>query len=345
MLDQASAGCELQPARQPALVPRVLVTGVEGVVGGNIALWLARRAEVLGLYEGYQVAWSACRLDRWDPARPAMIRRLVRGVCPNWIIHCGPLAVGSWDLPEDFRSLQEFGNLPQDFGSLRAREIAVCGELLEAAAHLGASLTVVLTDAVFSGPRMFHGEQSPATGQGPLAAAARDVERLLEGRGALVVRTHAYGWGSNTAEPTFAERVWMALAEGLPCPLDCHRYATPILASDLAEMLWLAYHRGLRGLYHIAGAERASAFRFAHELAGLVGLPMPEQAGEKPWRAVSLAGGVWETSLDTRRARQALGRPMPMLREGLARFVAQVRDGTRPQLQGSAAALCRAEAA
>jgi dTDP-4-dehydrorhamnose reductase len=192
---------------------------------------------------------------------------------------------------------------------------------------------------------MFHDEHSPATGQEPLAMAAREVERLLEGRRALAVRTHAYGWGSSAAEPTFAERVWMALAEGLPCALDRHRYATPILASDLAEILWLAYHRGLTGLYHVAGAERASGFGFALELARLAGLPMPDQAADEPRGSAWPPGGVWETSLDTRRARQALGRPMPMLREGLARFVAQVHDGTRAQLQGSSAGLARAEAA
>jgi dTDP-4-dehydrorhamnose reductase len=259
-----------------------------------------------------------------------MIRRMVRGAGPDWIVHCGPLACGSWDLPSKCPA--------------PAEETAVCGELLDAAEHLGASLTVVLTDAVFAGPRMFHDEQSPMAGQEPLAMAAREVERLLEGRRALVVRTHAYGWGSRAAEPTFAERVWMALAEGLPCPLDPRRHATPILASDLADTLWLAYRRGLEGLYHIAGAERASAVRFAHELAGLAGLPMPDQAAE-PRTAASPAGSVWETSLDTRRARQELGRPMPMLREGLARFVAQVRDGTRTQLQSSSAVLARPEAA
>ena len=337
MLHQADPGCKREPAQRPAPVPRVLVTGVDGAVGANIALWLGRRAEVFGLYEDHQVALPGCEIDRWDPRRPAMIRGMVRGAGPNWIVHCGPLACGSWDLFQNFRSLK-------DFGSLRAQETAVCGELLDAAEHLGASLTSVLTDAVFAGPRMFHDEQSPAAGQEPPAMAARGVERLLEGRRALVVRTHAYGWGSRAAEPTFAERVWMALAEGLPCPLDPRRHATPILASDLADILWLAYRRGLEGLYHVAGAERASAFRFAHELAGLAGLPMPDQAAEPP-TAVSPAGSVWETSLNTRRARQELGRPMPMLREGLARFVAQVRDGTRAQLQSSSAVLAQPEAA
>jgi dTDP-4-dehydrorhamnose reductase len=337
MLHQADPACIGEPAQRPALVPRVLVTGVDRVVGGNIALWLGRRAEVSGVYEDHQVALPGCETGRWDPRRPATIRELCRGAGPDWIIHCGPLACGSWDLFQEFRSLK-------DFGSLRAQETAVCGELLAAADYLGASLTVVLTDAVFAGPRMFHDEQSPAAGQEPLAMAAREVERLLEGRRALVVRTHAYGWGSRAGEPTFAERVWMALAEGLPCPLDPRRHATPILASDLADILWLAYRRGIEGLYHIAGAERASAFRFAHELAGSAGLPMPDQAAD-PRASVSPTDRRWETSLDTRRARQELGRPMPMLREGLARFVAQVRDGTRTQLQNSSAVLAQREAA
>jgi len=103
MLHQADPGCKREPAQRPAPVPRVLVTGVDGAVGANIALWLGRRAEVFGLYEDHQVALPGCEIDRWDPRRPAMIRGMVRGAGPNWIVHCGPLACGSWDLFQNFR--------------------------------------------------------------------------------------------------------------------------------------------------------------------------------------------------------------------------------------------------
>jgi dTDP-4-dehydrorhamnose reductase len=261
---------------------------------------------------------ATCR--RYDAAD---LRRQVAAVSPHWIVHCGPLARGSWDLPAD--SLQAEG------------EEALSAALAEIADRVAAALTVISTDAVFAGPRMFHDEQSSAASPAPVAVAARRVEAILAGRPrVLVVRTHAYGWSPRTEEPAFAERLWQHLAEGTPCRLDPHSHATPILATDLAELLWLAYRRGIEGLCHVAGAERTSAYRFAVELAACFGLPIgpgvtaDEKDGEE-------SGGVLrETSLSTRRARRELERPMPTLREGLERFARQAKNGFRARLRGGA---------
>ena len=117
-------------------------------------------------------------------------------------------------------------------------------------------LTVLSTDAVFTGPRIFHDEFSVSTASHSIALAARRIKRTVEEGGGLVVRTHAYGWGAIESEPSFAEKVWQALSEGRASLVDPHRSATPILATDLAELLDRAYQRGLRGLYHLAGAAR-----------------------------------------------------------------------------------------
>jgi dTDP-4-dehydrorhamnose reductase len=312
--DAAEAG------RSPGRPLRLLVTGIDGGVGCNLADRFARRANVIGLYRDHPVTLPECQVDRWEEPRPGAVARLIRETRPHWIIHCGPFARGSWDLAEHSPCARE--------------ERAVCRALADASQRTGAQLTVISTDVVFAGPRMFHDEQSPATSRHPFARAAIAVERTLAASGALVVRTHAYGWSAREEDLSFAERVWLALAEGVPCPTNPHACATPILAADLAEMLWLAYRRELSGLYHIAGAERISACRFADELASLAGLSVANVPTQPGLPASSAAEDLQETSLNTRRAHRDLAHPMPMLREGLIRFVAQIQDGTRARLQG-----------
>jgi dTDP-4-dehydrorhamnose reductase len=192
---------------------------------------------------------------------------------------------------------------------------------------------------------MFHEEQSSALSKHPVARAAVAVEAALEGSGALVVRTHAYGWSPREDELSFAERVWLSLTEGLPCAADPHAYATPILVADLAQRLYSAYQRQLRGLYHIAGAERTSAARFAGELALLAGLPLHGGESQAATPGPSAPGNFRETSLNTRRAQRDLVSSMPMLRQGLAGLLAQLRDGTRERLQGRTRNSAHAEAA
>jgi dTDP-4-dehydrorhamnose reductase len=297
---------------------KLLVTGVDGLVGANLAASLADHFDVLGLYETHPVALPECTTLFWSPADLGDWCDMIHQERPEWIIHCGPLSCGSWDVPE-----------PCPGGE---REARTCALLAEVARDVGSRLTVISSDAVFAGPRLFHDERAPAASGRPFARAVRRAEEALEGTGALVVRTHAYGWSPAGAPPGFAERVWEALIEGRSTHFDPDRHATPILAASLAELLWVAYRRGLKGRCHVAGAERTSAYRFAVELAAAFGLRGAEMPADDPLARCD-SDHLEETSLCTRRARRELGRPMPMLREGLDRFAQQAADGYRARLQ------------
>jgi len=315
---------------------RLLVTGVDGPIGGNVAYGLLRRASVIGLYHDTPVALPNGQVERWDGTGTSTLTRHVREEKPHWIIHCGPLARPRWD----FADAPGEQRLPP-----AAQERAICRCLVREAQRLEARLTVLTTDAVFAGPHLFHSESSSPAVRHPVVRVANAVLKAVDGSGALVVRTCAYGWSPCEEQPSFAERAWLAAAEGLSYPIDPEAHATPILATDLASLLWQAYRQGLCGVRHIAGAERTSARRFAHELASLAGQPRPALSlrGEDDKR--SATARLSETSLDSSQARRELNRPMPMLREGLARFLDQIRDGTRAHLRGRQSAAVTSEAA
>ncbi len=307
------------PTTSPGGRPRLIVTGVEGTLGANLALALSERFSVLGLYHRRAISLDGCRTAPWRPDEPADWKATICRESPCWIIHCGPLARNSWEV---------LAEIPDG-----AREGRFWVALARLAARLEAELTVLATDAVFAGPRMFHAEDSPAASRRPLGRAAIEAERFL-GRSpqVLLARTHAYGWSPPGEEAGLVERIWTSLVGGGREPLEVDRHATPILAADLAELLVEAYRRRLTGLYHVAGAERITPQQFARQLARAFGLPAGRPAAEAEAPAGE-AGPLHETSLVTRRARQALGRPLPMLREGLDRLVQQARNGYRSRLR------------
>jgi dTDP-4-dehydrorhamnose reductase len=342
----------LQPIAAMEGRPRLIVTGVEGVLGGNLALALSERFSVLGLYHRRAIMLDGCRTAAWRPEDKADWEATIRRESPCWIVHCGPLARSSWEvLPE----------IPDG-----TREGRFWAALARLAARLEARLTVLTTDAVFAGPRMFHAEDSPATGCRPLGRAAIEAERCLKGLAhVLLVRTHAYGWGPPGEEDGPVERIWNSLVGGGRQPLEVDRHATPILAAELAELLAEACRCRLTGLCHMAGAERVTPHQFARQLARAFGIAAdfpaasPGEKGDRrllceapggPLRQkvpvpLSPAGPLDETSLDTARARQWLGRPMPMLREGLDRLVQQARNGYRSRLRACGAVIVRGRAA
>jgi dTDP-4-dehydrorhamnose reductase len=308
-----------------AVMEKLLVVGAESIVGANLACTLADRFGVRALSCDVAVRLAGCD-NGFCPRDEAQLAGEILYAAPDWVVYCGALARSSWD------------ELTTAQVSRLAEEPRRISAIFTACQQLGCRLTVIASDSVFTGPRVFHGETGLTHGAGPLAETAMVVEQLLFGTSALVVRTHAYGWGPGNGDINYAEAYWHALDAGRLAhsqawpPSDSHRHATPILASDLAELLAAAYTAGLQGLYHIAGAERTSPRRFIAELASACDI------ASWPLRVVSediASRPALETSLVCRRARQALGQPMPMLREGLLRFAAQRENGYREGLCGA----------
>lgn len=307
-----------------------MVTGVDGLVGANIASVLVERCEVIGI-AGQAAGPEGCRMLDCDPYSPHDLAAAVAAEAPRYILHCGPLSRPNWDLAEMASPNAE-------------HEAQLAASIVAAAQRVGARSAVILTDAVFAGPRLFHNEASTPHATSPLAQAARTVEQALIDCNTLVVRTHAYGWSPPGASAGYAQRMWQSLSQGEVCEVDAERHATPILASDLGGLVYLALLRKLTGLVHITGAERTSPFRFAAEMA---------LAGNFAGKHVRVAKDVVprrpnvdETSLNTSRARRELEVPLPLLREGLTRFAEQAHNGFRDRLAGQAlAGMLHAQAA
>ena len=149
---------------------RLLITGVDRVLGGNLALALADRYEVLGVYEERAVSTGALCTTACEMNHQGAVRHLIDEWRPRAIIHCGPLSASSWDGPADLECA--------------AHEPRVAAHLAQLAGEFEARLTVFSSDVVFAGPRMYHEEDWPAANPAPRAAQVREMERAVEAAGA-----------------------------------------------------------------------------------------------------------------------------------------------------------------
>jgi dTDP-4-dehydrorhamnose reductase len=150
-------------------------------------------------------------------------------------------------------------------------------------------------------------------------------------RRTLVVRTNAYGWSPLPQAPGLVETVLAQLSADATCTLDYVRHGTPILATDLAEILEQAYAKRLSGLYHIAGAERVSPYRFGALLARRLGYDHLSNPNVPVREATEAQFGCGETSLQCLKIRRELGVALPLLRDGVDRLCAQSDGGFRDQ--------------
>ena len=302
---------------------RLFVTRPDTLVGSAVATTLAGRMDLVGDVESSLIASSQRAGFDLEAVCEA-----VQQAAPRLVVHSGPFAVAGWDV----------GGLGAPAGVDRrsmTHEAELAVGLAEACRAAGAKLVVVVTDGMFAGPHMFHNENARPNAAGPFARGAATVEAKLARGGALVLRSHVYGWSPAAYGCNYAERMFHELTGERPCPVDAVRHATPILATDLADRIHDAYRLNLAGLYNLTGAERTSPYRFAAELAASLGVPGRfVQLTAKPDRGQRV--NVEETSLNTLAFRRATNRPLPMLREGLARFTAQAFNGYRERIGSGA---------
>lgn len=248
---------------------------------------------------------------------------VIRRERPQAVLHAGAASWSNWDVAgTDGARIDARCDVRRETRFLTAAA-AACAEV-------GARLIVATTDALFAGPRMFHAEDAQSFAATPAARIARQIEQTLFETDALILRGHVYGWMPAGGATNYAERMFHALTAELPYKVDARRHASPILATDFVQLACDAARGGLYGLFNLTGAERTSPFRFAAELASALGVPGCNVRLES---TASTSGPYRdETSLAVGLIRDQLNRPLPMLREGLARFVDQAFNGYRDRL-------------
>jgi dTDP-4-dehydrorhamnose reductase len=303
-------------------VDKLLVAGIDTILGANLAAWLANRFQVVGLSWQLPLSIAGCATATCDPDSPEAAHHWVAMERPNWIVYCGTPAQSVWNIPAP--------------PAPKPESVYVAGTWARAAQEFGSEFTFVSSDAVFTGPWMFHRENGTCFCESTSARILRLLEKEVcdVNPNTLLVRTNAFGFAPRANEPGLVETILAALSEEQPVALDCMRHASPILATDFADILERAYFHKLRGVHHLAGGERINPFRFACLLADQFGLPLSTLAAiETPFEH-RREYGTGESSLQSRRIRKALETPLPLIREGLGRLYEQSVSGYRDRFGG-----------
>lgn len=295
---------------------RIFIVGMDSVVGANAALHFAERHTVAGVWLNQQVDVEDCHAE--PAAHGIGIAEQLREFQPDCVIYCGPESYSSWESGTAVRIVSTGADLAARWAS--------------AANALNAKFVMVSSDAVFTSPWLFHDETSPGYCE---SAAARTILKseqhvLASDPQALIIRTNAYGW-SPTGEGLI-ETLFRQIEGHRHVDQDHIRHATPILASDLVDIIERALAEDLVGIYHVAGAERVNPMSFAQRLADQFDLPWMVLRKETSLDERAVGFGAGESSLQTKKIRKALCVAMPMIAEGLEQLSRQQVDGHRDRL-------------
>jgi len=288
-------------------VTRLLVTGSSGFLGVNLALEAVEQGlEVVGV-DRQRIHTTAFEQVEADLLAPGAVPRLLADTRPDWIVHCAALAnLNACEADPDF-AYRLNGNLP--------------GLLAAGAADTGARIVHISTDSVFDGQDGGYTEddlpnpiivysRTKLAGEESVAAANPQ---------ASIARVVFYGW-STSGTRSLGEFFYNKLSTGEPINGFSDVIFCPLLVNDLAAILLKILASDLTGLYHVVGSQAISKFAFGQEIArifgfdpGLVNPVRMADAGLAVPRAPNL-------SLRSEKLATALGRPLPDVPTGLARF-------------------------
>ncbi|WP_260736308.1 dTDP-4-dehydrorhamnose reductase [Tunturiibacter lichenicola] len=238
---------------------RILLTGVSGQVGGELADTLMPLGEV--------VAPTRTTMDLADVAS---VRKMIQAVQPRWIVN-----------PGAYTAVDRAESEPQLAYAVNAEAVQIIGEEARA---IGAGVIHFSTDYVFDGLSEIPYVETDATGPTSVYGASKlaGEKMLLEsGVAHIIFRT---GWVYGTRGKNFLKTILKFARERETLRVVADQFGAPTWSRDLARMTaeiigqYEAVAKGLTlgdvladsgGIYHATGAGETTWHGFATEAVRL----------------------------------------------------------------------------
>ncbi|HOW35805.1 MAG TPA: SDR family oxidoreductase [Candidatus Omnitrophota bacterium] len=299
----------------------LLVTGVSGLLGSNLAYVLKDKYRILGLYHAHEVMIKGVQAQKADILSPDSVRSALVSFDPDAVIHCA--ANADVDDCEDHRDL--------------AAEVNIIGTktIVDCLKDCRAKLIYISTDSVYDGIKGHFSENDsvdPPNYYG-ITKHKGEQEALKHGN-ALIARTNFIGWNVGD-KLNLAEWVMDALLGKKQINGFTDIQFSPIYTFELAKLLDQAIAKDLKGVYNFAGCGSLTKYEFACLLAKKFNLDSSlikpisvEEHAFKARRGKNL-------SLNTNKLARDLGVLIPTVEESIDLFVKDYNNGILQELKST----------
>lgn len=217
--------------------------------------------------------------------------------------------------------------------------------VVDAANAVAAHVVLISTDWVFDGtqgPADEHEPPNPVNPYGFLKASSELVVTQRADCGAVARIAGVQGvhrarpWSPRAQDAGFGYLVASlvdALCAGRPFTVwdgpELNQLATPVLATDAAELVWRALERGVTGILHCCGGRHTDRVSLARRAVDMFELdPELLRVGRAPAQAVGAAPIPRDTRLDARATATRLDVELPDLDGMLERLWSELQNAS-----------------
>lgn len=292
---------------------KMLITGVSGLLGSNLAYALRHVYEIQGWYHAHAVVVDNVQMYKVDILSEASVRNAIKDSRPEVVIHCA--AIASPDFCEDNPDLATRVN------------IAGTKMIVDHLKDSNAKFVYISTDTVYDGVKGNFSEDDPVNPLSHYGRTKYQGEReALKRDNTLVARTNFFGWNIRD-KFNLAEWILDALFHKKEIRGFMDVCFSSIYTFELAKLLDKAVVKDLRGVYNFASSDSLNKYQFACLLAERFGrevsLIKPISVDEHPFKARRSKN----LSLNTKELAKGLNCLIPSIKESVELFYKDYNRG------------------
>jgi len=296
---------------------KLYITGMAGMLGINLAYCLKDRYQIIGADRVALKAMAGVTVQQYDLTDLALLEHHLAAASPDILIHTA--AAVNVDVCEDDPQFARRIN-----ADLTHNLAVVCD-------RLGIRMIYISTDAVFDGEsNKLYRETDLTAPVNVYGQTKLEGEHAVAAHGGLILRTNIYGYNCQDKR-SFGEMILYGLQSGETLRMFDDIRFSPILVTDLAEIIHLCIVSDLTGLYHACGTGSISKYDFGCAFKDIFGLQSGSIVRSQSSQHNFRARRSHNMGMDNTKLRTALGIDIPSLLESIQRFRQQY-DGKYPQL-------------
>jgi perosamine synthetase len=233
---------------------RMLITGVSGLLGSNLAYYFKNKHAILGLYCSHPVEIVGIRTERIDLLQDTKsIKKIIKEFDPSILIHCASLAN-----VDDCEADPEL--------TYRDNVIAT-RNIVEAIEERSTKLIYISTDSVYDGMGGNFSENDPIHPLNCYGYTKYEGElEVLKKADYLILRTNLFGWNIQ-AKMSLGEWILAELKEGKQIRGFKDATFSTIYTMELARVIDIAAQNQLSGIYNCGASDSCSKYDFALKIA------------------------------------------------------------------------------
>ncbi len=286
---------------------KILITGVSGMLGSNLAYCLRKKYDIVGWYWTQPVKIPGVNATRVDVSDVQQVEEYLKISDPDIVIHCA--AQANVDMCDE---------KPKE-----ARRINVAATK-NLALSLGpdTKLIFISSDLVYDGKKGRYCESDkvhPLNVYGQTKVAAEKIVSKVDR--SLILRTNFFGFNVRSDKFSIAEWVIHELKKGCPILGFSDAKFSSIYTFDLAKLIDRAIERQLSGIFHCGSCDSISKYHFLRNVAQKAGLPTTYIQPISVSSSFLRAKRSKNLSLNTQRLSSALDLQLPSVKTSIDHFI------------------------